>query len=104
MSRASHRNTGAISKNDTASTGNPAPSEPCVVAIHPSTSGAVDPPAIPKKNAAPPDLDIYFRDNVIGGPGSFYMVARNLDGFSKSVLHKLVLEIAGIDLRRGPNG
>jgi hypothetical protein len=58
----------------------------------------------PKKNAAPPDLDIYFRDNVIGGPGSFYMVARNLDGFSKSVLHKLVLEIAGIELPPEPKG
>jgi hypothetical protein len=58
----------------------------------------------PKKNAAPPDLDIYFRDNVIGGPGSFYMIARNLDGFSKSVLHKLVLEIAGIELPPDPKG
>ena len=49
----------------------------------------------PKKNAAPPDLDIYYRDNVIGGPGSFYVVARNLKGFSESLLKKLILEIAG---------
>jgi hypothetical protein len=49
----------------------------------------------PKKNAAPPDLDTYYRDNVIGGPGSFYVVARNLKGFSESVLKKLLLEIAG---------
>ena len=49
----------------------------------------------PAKNAAPPDLDAYYRDNVIGGPGSFYVVARNLKGFSESVLKKLLLEIAG---------
>lgn len=48
----------------------------------------------PKKNAAPPDLDTYYRDNVIGGPGSFYVVTRNIRGFSESLLHKLVLEIA----------
>ncbi|MHB1205768.1 MAG: DUF1194 domain-containing protein [Rhodospirillaceae bacterium] len=48
----------------------------------------------PKKNAAPPDLDTYYRDNVIGGPGSFYVVARNMRGFSESLLRKLVLEIA----------
>jgi hypothetical protein len=48
----------------------------------------------PKKNAAPPDLDTYYRDNVIGGPGSFFVVARNVRGFSESLLHKLVLEIA----------
>lgn len=49
----------------------------------------------PKKNAAPPDLDTYYRDNVIGGPGSFFVVARNIEGFKESLLKKLVLEIAG---------
>ena len=46
------------------------------------------------KQAVPPDLDHYYRDNVIGGPGSFYLAAKNLEDFSQSVLHKLVREIA----------
>ncbi|MBX7198767.1 MAG: DUF1194 domain-containing protein [Rhodospirillaceae bacterium] len=50
----------------------------------------------PKKNAAPPDLDTYYRDNVIGGPGSFYVTTRNVEGFKESLLKKLVLEIAGL--------
>ncbi len=50
----------------------------------------------PRKNAAPPDLDVYYRDNVIGGPGSFYLVARNVEGFRQSLVRKLVLEIAGL--------
>jgi hypothetical protein len=55
------------------------------------------------KQAVPSDLDKYYRDNVIGGPGCFYLVAKNLEDFSQSVLHKLVLEIAdrGQD---APNG
>ena len=48
------------------------------------------------KQSAPADLDIYYRDNVIGGPGSFYLAVRNLDDFSRSVLQKMVLEIAGL--------
>ena len=58
----------------------------------------------PKKNAAPPDLDIYYRDNVIGGPGSFYMVARNIEGFREALVRKLVLEIAGLSVPREPKG
>jgi hypothetical protein len=46
------------------------------------------------KQAVPADLDTYYRDNVIGGRGSFYLAAKNLEDFSQSVLHKLVLEIA----------
>lgn len=53
----------------------------------------------PKKNAAPPDLDTYYRDNVIGGPGSFYVTTRNIEGFKESLLKKLVLEIAGPDYK-----
>ena len=50
-------------------------------------------------DAAPPDLDTYYRDNVIGGPGSFYVTTRNVEGFKESLLKKLVLEIAGPDYR-----
>ncbi len=50
------------------------------------------------KQAVPPDLDHYYRDNVIGGPGSFYLSAKSLEDFAQSVIHKLVREIAS----RGP--
>jgi hypothetical protein len=41
-------------------------------------------------------LDLYYRDCVIGGPGAFHIVARNFKDFSRAVLRKLILEIAGI--------
>jgi len=54
------------------------------------------------KQQSPADLDTYFRDNVIGGPGSFQLPVRSLDDFSKSILQKLVLEISGITLPEDP--
>lgn len=41
-----------------------------------------------------PDLDAFYRDNVIGGPGSFVVVAQNFDNFADAILQKLVNEIA----------
>lgn len=41
------------------------------------------------------DLDIYYRDNVIGGPGAFMIVAENFSAFTGAVLSKLIREIAG---------
>ncbi len=41
------------------------------------------------------DLDLYYRDCVIGGPGSFLVVANTFDDFSAAVLKKLIKEIAG---------
>lgn len=41
------------------------------------------------------DLDIYYRDNVIGGPGAFMIVAENFTAFTGAVLSKLIREIAG---------
>ncbi len=40
------------------------------------------------------DLDLYYRDCVIGGPGAFYVVARDFKDFGRAVLRKLILEIA----------
>lgn len=48
------------------------------------------------RQPAPDDLDTYYRDNVIGGPGSFYLAVKRIDDFSRSVLQKLVLEISGL--------
>lgn len=48
------------------------------------------------RTPAPPDLDTYYRDNVIGGPGSFYIAVRSIEDFSKSVVQKMILEISGL--------
>lgn len=41
------------------------------------------------------DIDGYYRDHVIGGPGAFVMPARDFEDFATAVRRKLVLEIAG---------
>jgi hypothetical protein len=41
-----------------------------------------------------PDLDEYFRKNVIGGPGAFSIPAKNYDQFAEAILRKLVTEIS----------
>jgi len=43
-----------------------------------------------------PDLDLYYRDCVIGGPGAFIVVAHSFDDFARAVRRKLILEIAGL--------
>jgi Protein of unknown function (DUF1194) len=42
-----------------------------------------------------PDLDRYYYDNVIGGPGAFMVPARSYDTFAEAILKKLITEIAG---------
>ncbi len=41
-----------------------------------------------------PGLDLYYRDNVIGGPGAFVMVAQDFNSFGHAILSKLIAEIA----------
>jgi hypothetical protein len=41
-----------------------------------------------------PDLDQYYRKNVIGGPGAFAIVARTYDQYADAILRKLVTEIS----------
>jgi hypothetical protein len=41
-----------------------------------------------------PDLDAYYRDNVIGGPGAFMIPVANYDNFADVILKKLINEIA----------
>jgi Protein of unknown function (DUF1194) len=43
-----------------------------------------------------PGLDDYYRSNVIGGPGAFVVVARDIDAFAEAVLRKLLVEVAGV--------
>lgn len=42
-------------------------------------------------------LDQHYRENVIGGPGAFVMVAEDFDSFAFAVRNKLIREISGID-------
>lgn len=41
-----------------------------------------------------PDLDSYYRDNVIGGEGSFLIAIRSFEDFGEAIVKKLVSEIA----------
>jgi hypothetical protein len=52
----------------------------------------------------PPDLtlDKYYEENVIGGPGSFMIVADNFDHFGRAVRTKLVREISGAEVTHWP--
>ena len=45
--------------------------------------------------AALPELDRYYRDCVIGGPGAFVMVARDTAGLAATIRRKLVIEVSG---------
>tara|TARA_R110000787_G_scaffold57816_3_gene131885 strand:+ start:206 stop:1024 length:819 start_codon:yes stop_codon:yes gene_type:complete len=43
-----------------------------------------------------PDLDLYYRGCVIGGPGAFLVVAKDFPDFARAIRRKLVLEIADL--------
>jgi hypothetical protein len=45
----------------------------------------------------PRNLDVYYQDNVIGGPGAFMIPALTFRNFGQAILAKLIREIAGID-------
>lgn len=49
-----------------------------------------------------PDLDLYYRNCVIGGPGAFIVVAQDFESFARAVRKKLVLEIAAAPPPAGP--
>jgi hypothetical protein len=44
--------------------------------------------------ALEPDLDRYYHDSVIGGPGAFVVAAQNYETFADAILKKLITEIA----------
>ena len=44
--------------------------------------------------ALEPDLDQYYRENVIGGPGAFVIAAKDFETFGEAILKKLIAEIA----------
>lgn len=52
----------------------------------------------PSPSGRPPlkNLDLYYRDCVIGGPGAFYVISNDFKDFARAVLRKLVIEIANL--------
>jgi hypothetical protein len=46
-------------------------------------------------------LDVYYRDNIIGGPGAFLVTANDIASFADAVLRKLFNEITAV---RPPDG
>ncbi len=50
-----------------------------------------------------PDLDRYYYDNVIGGPGAFMIPAANYDAFADAILKKLINEIASLEPKMEPD-
>lgn len=49
-----------------------------------------------------PDLDYYYTDCVIGGPGAFIIVANGFQDYARAVRQKLILEIAGLSPNKPP--
>ncbi|MEP9353257.1 DUF1194 domain-containing protein [Xanthobacter sp. KR7-65] len=43
-----------------------------------------------------PELDVYYEDCVIGGPGAFVIPVQRMEEFSRAIKTKLVLEVAGV--------
>src|SRR5579859_1941429 len=46
--------------------------------------------------AVEPQLDRYYRDNVIGGPGAFLVSATSFETFAAAIVNKLVREVAAV--------
>jgi hypothetical protein len=54
----------------------------------------------PQHTNPPGGIDKYYRDNVIGGPGSFVMVAEDYKSFGRAMVQKLIAEIAAAPAER----
>src|SRR5262245_4245649 len=44
----------------------------------------------------PGGLELYYRENVVGGPGAFVMVAEDFQSFGKAIVKKMIAEIATV--------
>ena len=51
--------------------------------------------------AIEPNLEDHYRDEVIGGPGSFLIAAKDFTQFGEAIIKKLITEIAGVEPSRG---
>ena len=50
----------------------------------------------PEHTNPPGGLEKYYRDNVMGGPGSFVMVAEDFESFGRAIIKKMIAEIASL--------
>jgi hypothetical protein len=48
----------------------------------------------PDHTNPPGGLDNYYRNNVVGGPGAFVMVAQNFNSFGQAIINKMIAEVA----------
>lgn len=53
----------------------------------------------PMGGLPPVDLDRYYQDHVIGGPGAFVLTADGMDRFGQAIMAKMVKEIAALPSR-----
>ncbi|HYC18320.1 MAG TPA: DUF1194 domain-containing protein [Pseudolabrys sp.] len=51
----------------------------------------------PEHTNPPGGLAKYYRDNVVGGPGSFVLEAKDFDSFGEAIVKKMIAEIAEAD-------
>jgi len=49
----------------------------------------------------PGGLESYYRENVIGGPGAFVMVAEDFQSFGRAIIKKMIAEIATLRIAPG---
>jgi uncharacterized protein DUF1194 len=54
----------------------------------------------PEHTNPPGGLENYFRNNVVGGPGAFVVVAQDFNSFGQAIVRKLIAEIAEVTPRR----
>jgi hypothetical protein len=54
----------------------------------------IDSARFPLHTNPPEGIEKYYRDNVIGGAGSFVMVAEDYNSFGRAIVRKLIAEIA----------
>jgi Protein of unknown function (DUF1194) len=48
----------------------------------------------PQHTNPPGGLANYYRNNVVGGPGSFVMQAKDFNSFGQAIINKMIAEIA----------
>jgi Protein of unknown function (DUF1194) len=48
----------------------------------------------PDHTNPPGGLDNYYRNNVVGGPGAFVMVAKDFNSFGEAMINKMIAEVA----------
>jgi hypothetical protein len=57
----------------------------------------------PEHTNPPGGLEKYYRDNVVGGPGSFVIAAESFQSFGRAIVKKMIAEIAWLHPAAGSN-